>query len=94
MLFKYICEAGGIVYDLLCLLCTHCTIPFELSISAGSLQIRYKLDSHQDPDVFTTNFKSMADGQLHHVKIDREEETLLVEVNQFNSNKIIIIKNK
>uniref|UniRef100_A0A8B9ZK00 Contactin-associated protein-like 4 n=1 Tax=Anas platyrhynchos TaxID=8839 RepID=A0A8B9ZK00_ANAPL len=49
----------------------------------GSLQIRYKLDSHQDPDVFTTNFKSMADGQLHHVKIDREEETLLNERMKF-----------
>uniref|UniRef100_A0A8B9TNU6 Contactin-associated protein-like 4 n=1 Tax=Anas platyrhynchos TaxID=8839 RepID=A0A8B9TNU6_ANAPL len=56
----------------------------------GSLQIRYKLDSHQDPDVFTTNFKSMADGQLHHVKIDREEETLLVEVNQNERMKFIL----
>uniref|UniRef100_A0A8D0GL09 Contactin associated protein family member 4 n=1 Tax=Sphenodon punctatus TaxID=8508 RepID=A0A8D0GL09_SPHPU len=48
----------------------------------GSLQVRYKLDSHQDPDVFSINFKSMADGQLHHVKINREEEMLFVEVNQ------------
>ncbi|XP_032062266.1 contactin-associated protein-like 4 isoform X3 [Aythya fuligula] len=56
----------------------------------GSLQIRYKLDSHQDPDVFTTNFKSMADGQLHHVKIDREEEMLLVEVNQNERMKFIL----
>ncbi|RMC19034.1 hypothetical protein DUI87_03638 [Hirundo rustica rustica] len=48
----------------------------------GSLQVRYKLDSHQDPDVFSISFKSMADGQLQHVKINREEETLFVEVNQ------------
>ncbi|KAM6469907.1 contactin-associated protein-like 4 isoform 1-T1 [Liasis olivaceus] len=48
----------------------------------GSLQIRYKLDSHRDPDIFSINFKSMADGQLHRVKIKREEEKLFVEVNQ------------
>uniref|UniRef100_A0A8C3XLK8 Contactin associated protein family member 4 n=1 Tax=Chelydra serpentina TaxID=8475 RepID=A0A8C3XLK8_CHESE len=48
----------------------------------GSLQIRYKLDSHQDPDVFSINFKSMADGLLHHVKINREEEMLFVEINR------------
>ncbi|XP_044517258.1 contactin-associated protein-like 4 isoform X5 [Gracilinanus agilis] len=48
----------------------------------GSLQIRYKLDSHQEADVFNSNFKNMADGQLHHVKINREEGVLFVEVNQ------------
>lgn len=53
---------------------------FSFFIPAGSLQIRYKLDSHQDPDVFSISFKSMADGQLQHVKINREEETLFVEV--------------
>lgn len=50
------------------------------SIPLGSLQIRYKLDSHRDPDIFSINFKSMADGQLHRVKIKREEEKLFVEV--------------
>lgn len=53
---------------------------FALFIPAGSLQVRYKLDSHQDPDVFSISLKSMADGQLQHVKINREEETLFVEV--------------
>uniref|UniRef100_A0A8C4LKK4 Uncharacterized protein n=1 Tax=Equus asinus asinus TaxID=83772 RepID=A0A8C4LKK4_EQUAS len=48
----------------------------------GSLQIRYKLDLHQDPDVFNFNFKNMADGQLHRVKISREEGVVFVEVNQ------------
>uniref|UniRef100_A0A8C6ZC26 Contactin-associated protein-like 4 n=1 Tax=Nothoprocta perdicaria TaxID=30464 RepID=A0A8C6ZC26_NOTPE len=48
----------------------------------GSLQIRYKLDSHQDPDVFNIISKSLADGQLQHVKINREEEMLFVQVFQ------------
>lgn len=50
------------------------------SILLGSLQIRYKLDSHRDPDIFSINFKNMADGHLHRVKIKREEEKLFVEV--------------
>ncbi|XP_066037774.1 contactin-associated protein-like 4 [Chamaea fasciata] len=56
----------------------------------GSLQVRYKLDSHQDPDVFSISFKSMADGELQHVKINREEETLFVEVNQQERMKFIL----
>ncbi|XP_009679281.2 contactin-associated protein-like 4 isoform X1 [Struthio camelus] len=56
----------------------------------GSLQIRYKLDSHQDPDVFSINFKNLADGQLQHVKINREEEMLFVEVNQNERMKFIL----
>ncbi|KAM7077333.1 contactin-associated protein-like 4 [Ciconia maguari] len=56
----------------------------------GSLQIRYKLDSHQDPDVFSINIKNMADGQLQHVKINREEEMLFVEVNQNERMKFIL----
>lgn len=49
----------------------------------GSLQIRYKLDSRLDPDVFSINFKNMADGNLHRVKMTREEDILFVEVNQY-----------
>ncbi|KAM4708715.1 contactin-associated protein-like 4 [Discoglossus pictus] len=48
----------------------------------GSLQIRYKLDSDIDPDVFSISLKNMADGQLQQVKILRKEEHLFVEVNQ------------
>ncbi|XP_008586631.1 PREDICTED: contactin-associated protein-like 3 [Galeopterus variegatus] len=48
----------------------------------GSLQIRYKLDIHQDPDVLNFNFKNLADGNLHHVKISREDGVVFVEVNQ------------
>uniref|UniRef100_H2P977 Contactin associated protein family member 4 n=1 Tax=Pongo abelii TaxID=9601 RepID=H2P977_PONAB len=45
----------------------------------GSLQIRYKLDTHQDPDVVNLNFKNMADGNLYHMKISREEGVVFVE---------------
>uniref|UniRef100_A0A8C4VML6 Contactin associated protein family member 4 n=1 Tax=Gopherus evgoodei TaxID=1825980 RepID=A0A8C4VML6_9SAUR len=55
----------------------------------GSLQIRYKLDSHQDPDVFSINFQSMADGLLHHVKINREEEMLYLEVMQLREKFVL-----
>ncbi|XP_075386221.1 contactin-associated protein-like 4 [Tenrec ecaudatus] len=48
----------------------------------GSLQIRYKLDIHRDPDVFTFNFNNMADGQLHHLRISREAGVVFVEMNQ------------
>ncbi|XP_008504224.2 contactin-associated protein-like 4 [Calypte anna] len=59
-------------------------------IRNGSLQIRYKLDSHEDPDVFGINTKNMADGQLQHMKINREEEMLFVEVNQNERMKFIL----
>ncbi|OWK15934.1 CNTNAP4, partial [Cervus elaphus hippelaphus] len=45
----------------------------------GSLQIRYKLNRYQEPDVVNFDFKNMADGQLHHVKINREEAVVFVE---------------
>lgn len=46
----------------------------------GSLQIRYKLDTHQDPDVVNLNFRNMADGKLYHVNISREDGVVFVEV--------------
>ncbi|XP_047691722.1 contactin-associated protein-like 4 isoform X4 [Prionailurus viverrinus] len=46
----------------------------------GSLQIRYKLNRYQEPDVVNFDFKNMADGQLHHVEINREEGVLFVEI--------------
>ncbi|CAH7058248.1 Cntnap4 [Phodopus roborovskii] len=45
----------------------------------GDLQIRYKLNKYQEPDVFSFDVKSMADGQLHHIKINREEGMVFVE---------------
>ncbi|NXU56487.1 CNTP4 protein, partial [Turnix velox] len=56
----------------------------------GDLQIRYKLDSYQDPDVFSFNIRTMADGQLHRVKINREEEMLFVEVNHNERMKFVL----
>uniref|UniRef100_A0A8C0WP19 Contactin associated protein like 3 n=1 Tax=Castor canadensis TaxID=51338 RepID=A0A8C0WP19_CASCN len=48
----------------------------------GSLQIRYKLDIHKGPDVFSFNFKNLADGNFHHVEISREDSVVSVQVNQ------------
>ncbi|XP_055408651.1 contactin-associated protein-like 4 isoform X6 [Bubalus kerabau] len=48
----------------------------------GSLQIRYKLNRYQEPDVVNFDFKNMADGQLHHVKINREEAVVFVEIDE------------
>ncbi|KAM5228225.1 contactin-associated protein-like 3 isoform 2-T2 [Ctenodactylus gundi] len=50
--------------------------------SNGSLQIRYKLDRHQEPDVLSFGFKNMANGHLHQLKINRREAAVVVEVNQ------------
>ncbi|XP_007456515.1 PREDICTED: contactin-associated protein-like 4-like, partial [Lipotes vexillifer] len=47
-----------------------------------SLQIRYKLNRHQEPDVVNFDFKNMADGQLHHIKINREEAVVFVEIDE------------
>uniref|UniRef100_A0A2K5Q6V9 Contactin associated protein family member 4 n=1 Tax=Cebus imitator TaxID=2715852 RepID=A0A2K5Q6V9_CEBIM len=46
----------------------------------GSLQIRYKLNRYQEPDVVNFDFKNMADGQLHHIMINREEGVVFIEV--------------
>ncbi|XP_020928483.1 contactin-associated protein-like 3 isoform X3 [Sus scrofa] len=48
----------------------------------GSLQIRYKLDRHQEPDVLNFGLKNLADGQLHQVTINREAAVVFVKVNQ------------
>ncbi|XP_007937380.2 contactin-associated protein-like 4 [Orycteropus afer afer] len=48
----------------------------------GSLQIRYQLNRHQDPDVINFDFKSMADGQLHHLKISRDAGVVFAEIDE------------
>ncbi|XP_040838274.1 contactin-associated protein-like 4 isoform X2 [Ochotona curzoniae] len=48
----------------------------------GSLQIRYKLNRHQEPDVVNFDFKNMADGQLHHLRVTREEGVASVEIDE------------
>ncbi|XP_069312722.1 contactin-associated protein-like 4 isoform X4 [Eulemur rufifrons] len=48
----------------------------------GSLQIRYKLNRYQELDVVNFDFKNMADGQLHHIEINREEGVVFVEIDE------------
>uniref|UniRef100_A0A2K6G7E9 Contactin associated protein family member 4 n=1 Tax=Propithecus coquereli TaxID=379532 RepID=A0A2K6G7E9_PROCO len=48
----------------------------------GSLQIRYKLNRYQEHDVVNFDFKNMADGQLHHIEINREEGVVVVEIDE------------
>ncbi|XP_012868460.1 PREDICTED: contactin-associated protein-like 4 isoform X2 [Dipodomys ordii] len=48
----------------------------------GSLQIRYKLNKYQEPDIVNFDLKNMADGQLHHIKLNREEDMLFVEIDE------------
>ncbi|XP_068093802.1 contactin-associated protein-like 4 isoform X2 [Hyperolius riggenbachi] len=55
----------------------------------GSLQIRYRLDYYQDPDVFSINFKNLADGHLQKVKILNKQGILFVEVNQYSEKFIL-----
>ncbi|CAH2294330.1 contactin-associated -like 4 [Pelobates cultripes] len=59
----------------------------------GSLQIRYKLDHHLDPDIFSINVKSLADGHLHRIKILRKQEALFVEVDQYATVKFLLTSN-
>uniref|UniRef100_A0A8C7EX76 Contactin-associated protein-like 3 n=1 Tax=Neovison vison TaxID=452646 RepID=A0A8C7EX76_NEOVI len=56
----------------------------------GSLQIRYKLDRHQEPDVFNFGFKNFADGWLHQVTIHREAAVVSVEVNQNARRQVVL----
>ncbi|XP_032706756.1 contactin-associated protein-like 3B [Lontra canadensis] len=56
----------------------------------GSLQIRYKLDRHQEPDVFNFGFKNFADGRLHQVTIHREAAVVSVEVNQNSRRQVVL----
>ncbi|KAM4877959.1 contactin-associated protein-like 3 isoform 2-T2 [Thomomys bottae] len=56
----------------------------------GSLQVRYKLDRHRDPDAFHFDFKNMADGYLHRLKMHRKEAVVFVEVNQSTKRKVIL----
>ncbi|XP_049642287.1 contactin-associated protein-like 4 [Suncus etruscus] len=48
----------------------------------GSLQIRYKLNKYQEPDIILFDLKNMADGQLHHIRINREETLVFVEIDE------------
>ncbi|XP_036919482.1 contactin-associated protein-like 4 [Sturnira hondurensis] len=56
----------------------------------GSLQIRYKLNRYQEPDVVTFDLKNMADGQLHHIKINREEGVVFVEIDENARRQVLL----
>ncbi|XP_055983029.1 contactin-associated protein-like 3 [Sorex fumeus] len=56
----------------------------------GSLQITYKLDRHQEPDIFNLGSKTMADGKFHRVTISREAAAVFVEVNQTTRTHVIL----
>uniref|UniRef100_A0A3B4VHG9 Contactin-associated protein-like 5 n=1 Tax=Seriola dumerili TaxID=41447 RepID=A0A3B4VHG9_SERDU len=46
----------------------------------GSLQIWYHLQTHRKPDMFIPILSSLADGQLHHIRIHHEGKDLYVQV--------------
>ncbi|XP_041663114.1 contactin-associated protein-like 5 [Cheilinus undulatus] len=48
----------------------------------GSLQIWYHLEPHRQPDVFSPAHRSLSDGQLHPIRIQREGRQLYVQVDQ------------
>lgn len=52
----------------------------SLFSSLGSLQVRYKLDRHQNEDAFDFDLRNLADGHFHQLVIHREEAVLSVEV--------------
>ncbi|XP_069891740.1 contactin-associated protein-like 3 [Dipodomys merriami] len=56
----------------------------------GSLQVRYKLDRHKEPDVLDFDFKNLADGQLHQLKIHRAASVIFVEVDQYARKQAIL----
>ncbi|XP_071340826.1 contactin-associated protein-like 5 isoform X2 [Trachinotus anak] len=48
----------------------------------GSLQIWYHLQTHRKQDVFSPILSSLADRQLHHIRIHREGKDLYVQIDQ------------
>ncbi|XP_040612099.1 contactin-associated protein-like 3 isoform X2 [Mesocricetus auratus] len=56
----------------------------------GSLQVRYKLDRHQNADVFYFDLRNLADGHFHQLAIHREEAVVSVEVNQSAKRQVIL----
>ncbi|MEJ1284935.1 hypothetical protein NN561_015925 [Cricetulus griseus] len=58
--------------------------------SHGSLQVRYKLDRHQNEDAFDFDLRNLADGHFHQLVIHREEAVLSVEVNQSTKRQVIL----
>uniref|UniRef100_A0A4W4FQY5 Contactin associated protein like 3 n=1 Tax=Electrophorus electricus TaxID=8005 RepID=A0A4W4FQY5_ELEEL len=64
----------------------------------GQLDVKYKLQSNKEAEVFRSNTRNLANGQLHRVSIRRHAESLSVQVRQilpsyveFNAIKAIVI---
>ncbi|KAJ7986956.1 hypothetical protein DPEC_G00333750 [Dallia pectoralis] len=48
----------------------------------GYLDVKYKLEDNRDAEVFRTNVRNLANGQLHRVSIRRHLETVSVQIDQ------------
>ncbi|XP_062870599.1 contactin-associated protein-like 4 isoform X2 [Trichomycterus rosablanca] len=48
----------------------------------GHLEVRYKLQNNRDVDVFKSNVKNLANGQLHRVSIRRVSASLSLQIDQ------------
>ncbi|KAM9789303.1 contactin-associated protein-like 4 [Neosynchiropus ocellatus] len=46
------------------------------------LEVRYRLDSNKDADVLRSRVKNLADGQLHSVLIQRQSQSVFVQIDQ------------
>ncbi|XP_069790956.1 contactin-associated protein-like 5 isoform X2 [Narcine bancroftii] len=53
----------------------------------GSFQIRYKLDGDGESVFIGINNRNWANGQLHSIKIDREEKDIYIQIDQFATMK-------
>ncbi|XP_059503506.1 contactin-associated protein-like 5 isoform X2 [Stegostoma tigrinum] len=49
----------------------------------GSFQVRYKLDSDNNPVFLSIDTRNWANGHVHSVKIDREGQDIYIQIDQF-----------
>ncbi|XP_076876738.1 LOW QUALITY PROTEIN: contactin-associated protein-like 5 [Brachyhypopomus gauderio] len=49
----------------------------------GQLDVKYKLQSNREAEVFRSNTRNLANGQLHRVAIRRQAEILNIQIDQF-----------
>ncbi|KAG5852888.1 hypothetical protein ANANG_G00067300 [Anguilla anguilla] len=59
----------------------------------GSLQIFYRLNKERAPDVFTPTYGSLADGQLHWVRMHREGKDIYVQIDKDINRKYSLSSN-
>lgn len=52
--------------------------------SVGHLDVKYKLQSNRDAEVFRTITRNLANGQLHTISIRRQAENLYIQVGAYN----------